>query len=893
MSNLPSPIPQPMLLKILTLLTTLGIPASGIAIFNHFFVLHPLFSIIICLIYEMLIFLIGFLAKIWQKLESRWADRITDAFDQWTMYIFHNYRKQYLRYIEYQYRDFDVKGLTIQGPFALELNQVFIELRIDPATLQQVSTNPVQAPQNIMNERNSIWHYLASPSLQKQNFVVTGPPGSGKTTLLKNIALSQLKRIKTQVEKDYGLPTKFPILLLFLDHANDIHNYNKNKRSEFTIVEALHDQLKQWEQSMPPKGWIKKQLEKGQCIIMLDGLDEVADSQIRKDVASWTQKQVIAYPKNRFIVTSRPFGLRSNPLSSVTVLEVRPFTFQQVKLFVNKWYLADEIMRKQKEDEGVRMKSKVEAKDLLHQLSNSPALLDLTVNPLLLTMITIVHRYGGGGKLPQKRISLYEDICKVFLGKRQEARGQNILLKPDQVQMLLQPMAYYMMKKGMREITPEEVKKVIQPNLERMDETLSSEDFLKLVENVSGLLIEREIGVYSFAHKTFQEFLAAKYIKEQKLGADLITKIEDIWWQETIRLYCAMSDATPIISACLENNKSTVLKMAIDCQKDALELSSNIKKRLEIILKERIEDKNPDNQHVSAEFLLEKRTDQMIQIRENTFIDTSFVTNGEYQLFLDEQCIKGIDLRLDHWKTERFLPGQANNPVFGIRPSDAEKFCVWLTERSSSHWHFRLPKEKDVKDDILKILPTDKGFWLNRNNERREFKWTIRKLFLSDDFTMDEFSKIKIRSYDNSQDHISVHVRDYFITHASFLNLDNIEYYPHFKNEIESALENSNFSERIIKLVNEHVKKVDKYFNQIYSRTLFSLHDQDIDILLDSTYDLAQIFWNYFNKYDSDDTYYHEIGDNFFGIYMEIVLLKLRIKNKLPTVEGILLVKDL
>ena len=147
-------------------------------------------------------------------------------------------------------------------------------------------------------------------------------------------------------------------------------------------------------------------------------------SQVRQEAVNWVQRQMVAYPRNRFIITSRPFGYRSHPLSGVTILEVRSFTPQQVERFVHNWYLANEIMSKQKDDPGVHMRAKAGAKDLLQRLRNTPTLYALAVNPLLLTMITTVHRFRG--YLPGKRIALYAEIFEVFLGKRQESTRANI-----------------------------------------------------------------------------------------------------------------------------------------------------------------------------------------------------------------------------------------------------------------------------------------------------------------------------------------------------------------------------------------------------------------------------------------------------------------------------------
>src|SRR5262249_15844262 len=143
----------------------------------------------------------------------------------------------------------------------------------------------------------------------------------------------------------------------------------------------------------PPAGWFEKQLDAGKCLIMFDGLDEVASAEQRRKVVEWVDLQMKVYGDCPFIVTSRPHGYRSNPLSGVLHLVFRPFNRQEVELFVNNWYLANEVQFHQKRDAGVEMAAKRGARDLLKRIYDARDIAELAVNPLLLTMIATLHKY--------------------------------------------------------------------------------------------------------------------------------------------------------------------------------------------------------------------------------------------------------------------------------------------------------------------------------------------------------------------------------------------------------------------------------------------------------------------------------------------------------------------
>src|SRR5262249_13015173 len=142
-----------------------------------------------------------------------------------------------------------------------------------------------------------IWSYLADKTLRPWHFVIIGAPGSGKTTLLKHLALCLARRKRTGVQR-------IPILLYLRDYAATLQEKYDASTDTFTysLAEAVNTHIqRKWQQSLP-LSWIKRKLTKGQCLVLLDGLDEVANDDLRKLVVKWVQSQILAYPGNRFLL---------------------------------------------------------------------------------------------------------------------------------------------------------------------------------------------------------------------------------------------------------------------------------------------------------------------------------------------------------------------------------------------------------------------------------------------------------------------------------------------------------------------------------------------------------------------------------------------------------------
>ena len=100
---------------------------------------HP----VIASIASTVVFVIAaFARKIWKALEESWTKSIAEAIDAEVRLLLSGFRKRYYRQLRYRHRFFNVRGLRTQGTYTLELEKVFVELRMAPCNLQEAATPP-------------------------------------------------------------------------------------------------------------------------------------------------------------------------------------------------------------------------------------------------------------------------------------------------------------------------------------------------------------------------------------------------------------------------------------------------------------------------------------------------------------------------------------------------------------------------------------------------------------------------------------------------------------------------------------------------------------------------------------------------------------------------------
>lgn len=537
---------------------------------------------------------------------ARWifvvSDHIADSFQQkiakfWRQLI-SDFEDKYYERLIYICRNYETQGLDKEQ--VLELQYVFVPLKISQKSLTQISPDLIrELPQKLSTQRDigKLLAMIGDGSVLRR-FAILGAPGAGKTTLLRYLTLVYASRQQKRL-LDAKAPKFIPVLIYLRSVREEIISNPILKLDE--LINIWVKRLQSIEPLAPPPDWFADRLRRNDCLILLDGLDEIADEHERRLISQWVDQQMYEYSKTTFILTSRPLGYKNAKLEQpVTVLEVEPFTMKQVQQFVHNWYLETEIRSQgHKDDLGVREEAKQEADDLIERIRGNAPLSAMAANPLLLTMIATVHRRGSA--LPGKRVELYKEICQVLLEKRQLAKRIPDVLTSSQKQSVLQGLALYLMQQEIRSFTFSEVASVVGSRLQMvLPNALEPSTFLKQIREVSGLLVAREEEVYEFVHLSFQEYLASVEIRKSNQEWILVDALLDSeqlsWWAETTRLYAAQGDSSGIIRAAMQASKTDVstvdiLALAFDCLDEGERVDPKVRKELEKLLEQGLEDR--------------------------------------------------------------------------------------------------------------------------------------------------------------------------------------------------------------------------------------------------------------------------------------------------------------
>jgi formylglycine-generating enzyme required for sulfatase activity len=428
-----------------------------------------------------------------------------------------------------------------------------------------------------------------------KRLVVLGDPGSGKTTLLKYMAMTFARDPKCETglveERLQVKEVRLPILLPLRDFAKHLQENYKDPSTDgpLLLLNYLNVYFRNQDIQLPER-FFADRLQQGECLVLLDGVDEVADLPMRHRIARIIERFTIAYPNNRYVVTSRIVGYvdAARLGENYAVTTVRDFTWEDITTFVTYWNRSIEIALAEGETPQALFAAKQQTEALLKAIEGNERVRELAVNPLMLTVIALVQRYRA--KLPERRAELYEEAIEVLLSHWDAAKGLSSGMMVNGRELdtgdrrsLLEPVALWMMEHHAREIEAEELKKQLGRRFLQMmtwrDVVKVVEMFLQLTNERSGLVTERGQGVYAFSHLTFQEHLAARAVSDKSDYVQYsLKRLGDSWWREVVLLeagYLSMQGkqrVTALIQAIMDCTEEPEpyhnLVLAAECLRD-------------------------------------------------------------------------------------------------------------------------------------------------------------------------------------------------------------------------------------------------------------------------------------------------------------------------------------
>ena len=399
---------------------------------------------------------------------------------------------------------------------------------------------------------------------RRRLLLIEGQPGSGKTTFLRYVA-SMLARDTlgkpcpdgtTWSSKYLGLqtatPRRIPVFLRLsglvsvLDKDRATGKDDRERLLELLIEETVHAEN--------PTAWKnhwRERLVKGEAMLLLDGLDEVADEKLRERVFNIFRNACEGWSKCPIVVTSRPIQtlvLRQMDFHAVTI---EPFGDGEIREFLGRWVNAlfgiDEQARPH--EGSAEYRGRLE-KSIVEQ----PSIRRMARNPVMLTCLCVVHWNEGG--LPNGRARVYKAVIRWLIASRTELRKKAEFTDGFALRAFAL-LALRMMgsgendrKKAVFELQQaaevlEPLIRVEFPSIRRSeDRREKAHQWVRFECLGSGIIEEISVNQFRFWHLTFEEYLAAFQLAWLGDGTEadkdwwpaVSRHLDDVQWRETIEL---------------------------------------------------------------------------------------------------------------------------------------------------------------------------------------------------------------------------------------------------------------------------------------------------------------------------------------------------------------------
>ena len=432
----------------------------------------------------------------------------------------------------------------------IRLNEIYITLNV--RDVAPVKRGSIQSRTGDEDVKTLPARYVVT---RNPKVLIHGVPGSGKSAFLRQMVADLCAGQLNDADKTPATPVRSDLLALcpVLTNLRDL----AAKLSENTLkeLENLHHSKQNakllgilrevWRDDLKDKGLLKfeealdDKLLTGQVLLVFDGLDEVAVA-----LRSWIIKTIDAVQARydelspqplRMIVTIRSRSFNPNDLPNFHPYQLLPFEPSQITQFVQRWYALRLGYGWSQPRVSKQIADLQKAVDVLYEQNKTRALVN---TPLLLNILALVHLRDT--KLPDERVKLYKRALEILLDEWQREKDllspalKTLLNDNFKIMAALRRIAFLAherqaatQKQGEKKNSDalsaadlrgaEIVAELAQPDY--FGDEAKARLFVNYADLSAGLLMghggpedKPEQQIYTFPHRTFQEYLAGRYL---------------------------------------------------------------------------------------------------------------------------------------------------------------------------------------------------------------------------------------------------------------------------------------------------------------------------------------------------------------------------------------------